>query len=302
MPSATTAAAGGLGYLDDDEAKKKSRGPRKEMSARQKKQVLYCASCLAVVLLFLKIFSPVTLDTTVQCFFKAYFPIDDYTKSGAKFTSVSDVLKAHGGGGFSSNSLPTDKGTDHSYNTVYDAIFPVYKDGAAPVSLLEIGVKKGGGIKLFREYFPFSARIYGSDIDPTISSFPKDIGIKTVVLDSTVQANVVRSFGREKLFDIIVDDGCHFLECIKNTFRNFWPLLTARGVFVVEDFPAYYLDPENVADWSPDKMFPALASNIKQICVQKDTGFAGEFIVVIYPTGSVAPLLPGCQSIWHEKK
>ena len=63
------------------------------------------------------------------------------------------------GGGFLSRSLPTDKGTTHSYNTKYDVLFAPYQLSATAV--LEIGVKKGGSIMLWREYFAASTYIYG---------------------------------------------------------------------------------------------------------------------------------------------
>ena len=101
------------------------------------------------------------------------------------------------------------------------------------VTLLEVGVKKGGSLKLWREYFTSpSARIIGSDIDPGVPTFPSDVGVKVLILDSTDLAAVRRSFGIGAQLDVIVDDGCHRLSCIKQTFMNLRGLLKPDGVYV----------------------------------------------------------------------
>lgn len=53
-------------------------------------------------------------------------------------------------------------------------------------------MKKGGSIKMWRELFTQESRIFGVDIDPAIPSFPLDANIKTMVLDSSHSADLVR--------------------------------------------------------------------------------------------------------------
>ena len=197
------------------------------------------------------------------------------------------------------------------------------------VTVLEIGVKKGGSLKLWREYFSSpSARIIGTDIDPGVPSFPSDVGVKVLILDSTDLAAVRRSFGVEAQLDVVVDDGCHRLSCIKQTFMNLRGLLKPDGVcvksrfrvgirtraathaltnttihlhtrpmiavsrYVVEDFPSYYVDYVKAGnDWEPKSIFAGEEG--WKVCTLQDLD-PSSFIVVVYPPLSRAPILDGC--------
>lgn len=226
-----------------------------------------------------------------QCLFKSVFPVDTYRKSSQVFSSVTGVLAAHNGGGFSSATLPTDKATLHNYGPTYDVLMkPYHNDAAAskPVRILEVGVKKGGSLKLWREYFPPSASVFGIDVDPTITSFPRDIGIKTAIADSTDSAEM-ESVLAVQTFDIIVDDGCHRLRCIKATFQNLWPRLRSEGIYIVEDFPKYYK--RKAKKWHPENIFRDAANN-SRVCYRADT--KDEMLAVVYPEMSRAPVVPFC--------
>jgi len=278
--------------------------------------------------------SPISLYTASQCVFKSYYPVDNYHKSGMKFNTITDVIKHHGGGGFGSATLPTDKAADHEYNKVYDVVMPPYnnnknneKNNSSSSSgrrrslfdhqqkMIELGVKKGGSMILFREFFDRDTMlVMGADIDPAISMFPRESGIKTMIFDSTNYEQVEHALGPaapvvgHNLFSIVIDDGCHTLTCIMATFEIFWPRLDPRGVYIVEDFPEYYQKPNFVSYWSPHIMFSAtrtapISGQIeryddgRRICIKKEEAawsHGVEFVVVIYPKDSIAPLLPGC--------
>ena len=231
--------------------------------------------------------SPLSGHTLVQCVFKAYKPVDAYAKSGAQYESLSDVLTAHGGGGWGSNTLPTDKATTHDYIRTYDELMRPYaeSDGAR---VLEVGVKKGGSIKLWREYFKDDARIFGTDIDPTIATFSHDMGIKTVVCDSTDPVSVDAAF-RGQIFDVVFDDGCHRLTCIKQTFENLYPRLAPGGLYVIEDFPMYYKTKGK--SWRPDVLF---GGEGRTVCLRVDGN--NELLVVVYPPDSRAPRVDFCKN------
>ena len=118
-----------------------------------------------------------------QCLYKSFMSIDEYSKSGNVYDTVSSVLIDGNAGPFSKD-YPTDKLTNHpSYVALYDMILKPYQQNATAV--LEIGVKKGGSLKLWREYFSFQTHIYGIDIDPGVPTFPKDSHIKVLIVDTT---------------------------------------------------------------------------------------------------------------------
>ena len=55
----------------------------------------------------------------------------------------------------------TDKNTIHSYLPLYESLLNTKKESAK--SILEIGIRDGGSIKLWYDYF-LNAHIYGVDI------------------------------------------------------------------------------------------------------------------------------------------
>ena len=90
------------------------------------------------------------------------------------------------------------------------------------MSVLEIGVYRGGSLVLWREFFEPDARIFGLDVVAAVPRFPKDDGIRVAIADSTAET-AGSSFPEQPHFDLIVDDGCHALEAQVATARNFFP-------------------------------------------------------------------------------
>ena len=98
------------------------------------------------------------------------------------FPSVSSVL-IEGEAGPLSRDFPTDKLKNHpSYLAIYDMILKPYQNASG---VMEVGVKKGGSLKLWREFFSFQTHIYGIDIDPGVPTFPRDAHIKVLVVDTS---------------------------------------------------------------------------------------------------------------------
>ena len=137
-------------------------------------------------------------------------------------------------------------------------------------------------------------RIFGADVDRTIAAFWQDAGIKTVVLDSTDSAATHRTFGSGPQFDIVIDDGCHRLKCIGATWKNLQPLLRADGVYVIEDYPAYYT--EHVG-WDPLEKFQG--KGVGEVCMKRDNKLGGGvvWLVIVYPEKSRAPTLANTPDI-----
>ncbi|KAH3732483.1 hypothetical protein Pelo_16690 [Pelomyxa schiedti] len=132
-----------------------------------------------------------------------------FHKSGRHFISPVDTLNAtrayssatmdnkqYQGGGF-----PTDKSTRHLYLQHYAKLFAPYS--GLDITLLEIGVKMGGSVALWREFFSERSMIYGIDISPTVPTFTLEPNIKVLLLDSRNPALVDKAFSYHK-FDIIV--------------------------------------------------------------------------------------------------
>lgn len=125
------------------------------------------------------------------------------------------------------------------YLEYYDPFFEPYVD--KPVSLLELGVRKGGSVLLWRDYFP-QAQIAGIDIElPT--SFPATDRIRLFEGNQadTAFLSTVAEQTAPHGYDIIIDDASHLGSLTKITFWHlFEHHLKPGGLFVIEDWGTGY--------------------------------------------------------------
>lgn len=125
---------------------------------------------------------------------------------------------------------------DH-YLDIYDRVLAGWQGRA--ISFLEIGVYKGGSMRMWRDYFAPDARLTFLDLDPACLSLElpgTDIRIGDQA-DPVFLATVARDRGP---FDIVVDDGGHQMHQQTTSFRELWPHLNDRGLYVVEDTHTSY--------------------------------------------------------------
>jgi hypothetical protein len=126
----------------------------------------------------------------------------------------------------------------HCYGDSYDDILS-YKNKEDKISILEIGVQKGASLKVWKDFFQNSI-IYGVDI--TDERVFKD-GYNFILSD--VKASKVLEDLEGINFDIIVDDGSHYLSDVIYTVNNFIDKLNVDGVMIIEDV-------QNPAKWLGD--------------------------------------------------
>ncbi|HUD11068.1 MAG TPA: class I SAM-dependent methyltransferase [Candidatus Saccharimonadia bacterium] len=127
----------------------------------------------------------------------------------------------------------TDKNTYHSYGPVYETLLAPIREKAKIV--LEVGIRAGGSIRAWRDYFP-NATIFG--VDNRQECIFQEERIVSVLADEREPGYMT-----EKLLgllqtgsvDFIVDDGSHdFQDQIMMLF-TLWPFLKMDGIYVVED-------------------------------------------------------------------
>lgn len=209
----------------------------------------------------------------VQCVFRSYASIDHFQKSGKVWTSATSILLSAKDAslGMLGTEFPTDKMERHNYTAYYDLLLQPYL--TRDVNVLEIGVKKGGSLKLWRELFSPDSFIYGIDIDQGVSSFLRDAHVKVLAMDSTDAALVTAALGGLQ-FDIIVDDGDHSPRWQAWTFNILAQFLKPTGVYIVED--AYDFRPE-------------LFNNVRgPYTYSRHADPSGESVIVFYPPASLA--------------
>jgi hypothetical protein len=131
----------------------------------------------------------------------------------------------------------TDKNTCHSYLPLYDQLLKGKKDSARNV--LEVGIYKGGSIKLWNDYFQ-NANVYGLDImndnevwdvlrtQPRITLRTSTNAYDPVFFKSTFTDKNIK-------FDFMLDDGPHTLESMRDFIRLYSQVMTDDGILIIED-------------------------------------------------------------------
>lgn len=120
---------------------------------------------------------------------------------------------------------------DH-YFDIYHRHFARFLD--RPVTMLEIGVYKGGSLDMWRDYFHDGSTIVGIDINRDCARF-QDGNIQVRIgnqHDVAFLTAVTDEFGP---FDIIVDDGSHIAADQITSFKTLYPRMAEDGVYLVED-------------------------------------------------------------------
>jgi predicted O-methyltransferase YrrM len=146
----------------------------------------------------------------------------------------------------------------HGFSKIYSKFLKNLKK--KKLNILEIGSYAGASAAAFNKYLPRS-RIYCFDIN--ISNFKyysKNINVYGVNINNLkkVEKTIIeiKKINKFKMFDIIIDDGSHYLSDIIFTLKNLFKNLKPKGLYVIEDFkhPNYYSYNKDVNHILIDKM------------------------------------------------
>ncbi len=128
----------------------------------------------------------------------------------------------------------------HHYFQIYTQHFEPYR--SKPIKMLEIGVFRGGSLRMWKKYFHPDSVIVGIDIDKNCQQY--EVADQQVYVrigsqgDPDFLAAVNKEFGP---FDIILDDGSHKtyhqLVSFTSLFRD---ALKDGGCYLVEDMHTNY--------------------------------------------------------------
>ncbi len=132
---------------------------------------------------------------------------------------------------------------DH-YLDIYERHFKGYT-AKERLSILEIGVQKGGSLSTARSYFGPSAKIYGVDIDADCRAIEENGIADKIFIGSQRDRGFLEGMIKEidQGLDIILDDGSHQQEDMIATFQTLFPYLKDGGTYIIEDtHTAYFPD------------------------------------------------------------
>lgn len=123
------------------------------------------------------------------------------------------------------------------YLPIYDRVFAQYL--GKPISMLEIGVNRGGSLELWRTVFGPHATIVGIDINPEVMARVDPPNL--VMVGSQDDPEFLRSvIARVGPPDIVLDDGSHVGRHVITSFETIFPLLNDGGIYVIEDLQTSY--------------------------------------------------------------
>lgn len=143
----------------------------------------------------------------------------------------------------------TDKATHHKFCDFYETEL----QGKQINSILEIGVKDGASLRMWKEFYPH-AEVIGIDVNKPL----KIDGCTVIQADGTLPIQKLKN----KRFDLIIDDGSHL---VSHQITSFLLYKNSFNVaYIVEDlhtsFLSEYVDQSMTAfDWfklyTPIKIF-----------------------------------------------
>jgi hypothetical protein len=119
----------------------------------------------------------------------------------------------------------------HTYGESYDEIFQKF-DKLSQINFLEIGIQKGGSLLAWKDYF-INSNIYGIDIIDCILDEYRRKEFNYIISD--VKSPEVKETLKDTMFDIIIDDGSHYLNDVLYVVSNFIEKLNTGGVLIIED-------------------------------------------------------------------
>ena len=126
----------------------------------------------------------------------------------------------------------TDKHHGHDYfRLIYNNLLsPLSKDVK---KFVEIGVRDGGSIELWRDYFE-GATVYGLDINTNVTlSSNERIELKKV--DQSKKEELA-AFGLEcNDIDVLVEDGSHTMHDQQITLATLFKSIKSGGIYILED-------------------------------------------------------------------
>lgn len=128
----------------------------------------------------------------------------------------------------------------YHYFDIYTRYFERFRD--RPIRMLEIGVYRGGSLRMWKQYFHPDSVIVGIDIDPSCAAHEiADQNIYVRIGSQADPAFLAKVNGEFGPFDIILDDGSHKTHHQIVSFGAlFRAALSEGGCYMVEDCHTNY--------------------------------------------------------------
>ena len=138
---------------------------------------------------------------------------------------------------FYQNNTNKDLNKWKHYFDIYDENFTKIRN--KKITILEIGVFRGGSLRMWQNYFGPQINIIGIDIDPACKQYENN-NTKIYIGDQTNENFLKSIFNENEKPDIIIDDGGHTSNQQISSFNFLFEELKLGGVYLVEDIHTSY--------------------------------------------------------------
>jgi hypothetical protein len=121
----------------------------------------------------------------------------------------------------------------HGYPSFYEKLFNDIR--LNPLNFLEIGIDQGGSLFAWQEYFSNST-IYGIDI-VIPDRIANQSTIRYAVTDQSSPHQLMQTLEiwNNPKFDIIIDDGSHWVSHQRISMETLWKTVVSGGYYIIED-------------------------------------------------------------------
>ncbi len=121
----------------------------------------------------------------------------------------------------------------NNFSPIYEKLFSGIR--GKKINFLELGVANGHSLASWYMFFK-NANIYGIDIKKKSKLFYKGNRLTYFSVDIT-STKAIKNFLKKNLeFNIIVDDSLHDYQGFFSNFKNFYPIVSGGGIYILEDF------------------------------------------------------------------
>lgn len=125
----------------------------------------------------------------------------------------------------------TDKATHHKFTDFYDGVFETF----TYPKILEIGVARCASLRTYDDYYKGLCDITGFDNGEFLKDRSRRKNIRLIIGDQSKKEDLKRCIENKEIYDIIIDDGGHYMDQQQISFNFLFDYLAPGGVYIIED-------------------------------------------------------------------
>jgi len=187
---------------------------------------------------------------------------------------------------------PADKWS--SYFDSYDRLFR--RLTPEKITMLEVGIDRGGSLELWATYFKNARLIVGCDIDTNCAGYQfDDDRVRVIIGDITHPITIEKITQLSTTYSLIIDDGSHNSRDVVTSFIQLFPLLEPGGIYIVEDTHCSYLSNDRwqgglLNEMAPHNFFKKLSDIINVQFWAHDVSLAS-YLGSFFPNGNLPSMI-----------